>query len=102
MVVVRGLEDTHTLMGLVDGVLFCDQQGRHDLLTVGIDESNLCALANTVRRHLIRGERNGYRPKQTTGRFHAITNTLPIGPRHETIERGEAADSEHDQVADLP
>jgi hypothetical protein len=50
---------------------------------------------------LIRGKRNGYRPKQTARRFHAITNAFPIGPRHKAIERRKAADADHNQIADL-
>jgi hypothetical protein len=51
------------------------------------------------RRRLVGGQRDGDRPEQAVGRLHAVAHALPVAVRHEAVERREAADAQHDDVA---
>jgi hypothetical protein len=41
----------------------------------------------------------GNRPEQAVGHLVAVAHALPVGLGHEAVQRGEAADTHHDEVA---
>ena len=48
---------------------------------------------------LVGGQRDRDRPEQAARHLHAVAHALPVGMGHEAVERREAADAEHDDVA---
>ena len=45
------------------------------------------------------GQGNGDRPEESGSRFKVAAHAFPVGVRHEAVERGKAADAQHDQIA---
>jgi len=99
MLDVGGLVDHDALVGLVDGVLLGQAHGRHDLVTLGVDQRDLLTLVEAVGQGPVGGEGDRDRPEQAIRGLHGIADPLPVEARHEAVERGETTDTEHDQVA---
>ncbi len=95
------LEDLLALVRLVDGVFLGDLEDAYDLRGFAADQRDLIAFADAVGRSLVGRQRDRDRPEQPPGQLHAVAHTLPVGPVHEALQRGKAADAEHDQVARL-
>ena len=92
-------EDRRALVRLVDRVLLRHHHRRQRLPVVGIDERDLVPGADRVDERLVGRQRDRDRPEQAARRLHAVADALPVGVRHEALERREAADAEHDDVA---
>ena len=98
---VGGLVDHHALVRLVDAVLLGHLHGGHDLAGLAVHQGDIRAFLDAVRGELVGRERDRDRPEQAVGHLHAVAHALPVGLGHEAGERGEAADAEHDDVADF-
>ena len=96
---IRRAEHRRAFVRLVDRVLLRDEHRRQRLPVVGIDQRDLVARADRVDERQVRRQRDRDRPEEAARRLHAVAHALPVGVRHEALERREAADAEHDDVA---
>ena len=88
-------------MRLVDAVLLADPQCCQARVTVGIEQCDLLPDGDRSGRRGVGGQRDRYRPEQAAGQLHALAHAAPVVMRHEALERREAADAEHDEIASL-
>jgi hypothetical protein len=99
MLGVDGAEHRLAFVRLVDAVFLGDAHRRERCVVVRIEQRDLVALRNAVRRRRIHGQRDRDRPEQARRGLETVAHALPVGARHEALERREAADAEHDEVA---
>ena len=96
---VGGAEHRRALVRLVDRVLLGHRHRRQRFAGLRIDQRDRRCRSRSRRRRAVGGQRDGDRPEQAAGRLHAVADALPVGAGHESLERREAADAEHDDVA---
>src|SRR6185369_1191983 len=93
---VGGPEDRAALARLVDRVGLAHLHGGERRAVFGVRQSDFVAGPYGA---VIRGKRDRDRPEESCGRAIALADAFPVGARHEALERREAADAEHDEVA---
>ncbi len=96
---IGGAEHRGALGRLVDGVLLGDAHRREGLCAFGVGERDTVADADRVRGRRIDRQRDGDRPENARRRAIVPADAFPVGVGHEPLERGEAADPQHDEVA---
>ena len=103
VLLVGGAEHLLALVHLVDRVLLGDLHGCHQRVGLGVPQCDLLADLDRVGERLLGGQRDRDRPEEAVLGRHLVlvADALPVGVPHEAVERGEAADSHHDQVAGL-
>ena len=94
-------EHGRALVLLVDRVFLGDQHGRQHLAAVRIDEREILAGPDGSGERGASRQRDRNRPEQAARGLHPVADSPPVGMRHEAVERREAADAEHDDVAAL-
>ena len=80
-------------------VLLGDRMVASDLAVVRIEQRDLRAGPECRRGCPVRGQRDRDRPEQAARHAVAVAHAFPVGARHEALERREAADAEHDEIA---
>ena len=98
---VFGPEDLLALVVLVDRVLLRDLHGRHQGVGLGVPEGDLLTDGDRVGQGPRGREGDRDRPEQVLLRGHAVlvADPLPVVVAHEPVERREAADPHHDEIA---
>ena len=82
-------------IGLGHLINFCDLHGGHEDALFGIEQGDLF----TDFHGFVGVEGHGYRPESTVGQSEIFTHGFPVGFCHEAVQRAEATDAHHDQVA---
>ena len=93
---IGGLVDLHALVGLVDAVFLGHLHGAHDVAAFAVDQ---CDLVAGLDRFVIGRQGDGDRPEQAVGHLVTVAYAFPVAVGHEAVQRGEAADAHHDEVA---
>ena len=99
MLAVGGAEDARALVRLVDGVLLGDAHRREQPAVIGIGKRDLRAHCDRVGPGAGRRERDRDRPEDARRGAVAVADAFPVGVGHEAVQRREAADAQHHEVA---
>ena len=99
MLDVGGLEYGFTFVLLVDRVFFAHGHGCEQFTVRCIDQRDIRAGLDAGGDIFGSGQGNGDRPEESGSRFKVAAHAFPVGVRHEAVERGKAADAQHDQIA---
>ncbi len=98
---VGGVEHRVALERLVDRVFLHHAHRRHRRGGARIDQGDLGTGGDGRPGHLVgrQGDRN--RPEEAARQPIILAHAFPVGTAHEAVERGKAADAEHQQIAEL-
>jgi hypothetical protein len=93
---VRGAEHRAALARLVDRVGLAHLHGGERRAAFRVGQRDFVA---GFDRSIVGGKRDRDRPENSGGGAIAFAHAFPVGARHEAVERCEAADAEHDEIA---